>query len=77
MNITDFLNFVNLNMGIQVTEKDLDIALVDIDQWDSINAIRLMSLLEKKLSSQISIADYLQAYTLRHIYELCQKVHIQ
>lgn len=73
-NTTEFLNFVNASMGVHIQEKDLDLPLVDVEHWDSMNAIRLMSQLEKQLNFRLPIAQFLQANTLKQIFELTQKV---
>lgn len=72
-NTSDFLTFINAVMAIDVTEDELDLPLVELDSWDSINAVRLMTRLEKTLGVRLSMVDYLQATTLRQLYELTRR----
>ncbi|QXX95818.1 acyl carrier protein [Serratia marcescens] len=72
-NAADFLTFINTVMAIDATEEQWDLPLVELDSWDSINAVRLMSRLEKTLSIRLSMGDYLQATTLRQLYELTRR----
>ncbi|MEG3132655.1 phosphopantetheine-binding protein [Rouxiella sp. T17] len=70
---TEFLAFINAFMTTDATEEQLDLPLVNLENWDSINAVRLLSQLEKELDVRLPVADYLQANTLRQLYELTQR----
>lgn len=72
-NAADFLTFINVVMAIDATEDDMDLPLVELNNWDSINAVRLMTRLEKELNIRLSMIDYLQATTLRQLYELTRR----
>lgn len=69
----EFLAFINAFMTTDATEEQLDLPLVNLENWDSINAVRLLSQLEKELDVRLPVADYLQANTLRQLYELTQR----
>jgi acyl carrier protein len=64
---SEFLSFINGYMATDATEEELDVPLVNLENWDSINAVRLMSRLEKELNVRLPVADYLQANTLRQL----------
>lgn len=65
-----FLEQVNSYMGIDVSITELEVPLVNLANWDSLNAIRLMAQLENSLGRRLPISRYLQATTLRQIYDL-------
>lgn len=71
--IAEFLDFINTAMIIDATDNELDLPLVELGYWDSINAMRLMSRLESSFGIRISMNDYLQATTLRQLYELTMR----
>lgn len=72
-NVAEFLAFINAVMAIDTTKEQLDLPLVEVEGWDSVNAVRLMSRLEKTLNIRLPMADYLQATTLRQLYDLIQR----
>ncbi|MCC3704999.1 acyl carrier protein [Rouxiella badensis] len=70
---SEFLSFINGYMATDATEEELDVPLVNLENWDSINAVRLMSRLEKELNVRLPVADYLQANTLRQLFDLTRR----
>ncbi|MCC3735239.1 phosphopantetheine-binding protein [Rouxiella badensis] len=70
---SEFLSFINGYMTTDATEEELDVPLVNLENWDSINAVRLMSRLEKELNVRLPVADYLQANTLRQLFDLTRR----
>ena len=66
----EFVNLVNDFMAMDVTPSDMDEPLVNLGGWDSLNAVRLMTQLERELDCRIPIARYIESTTLRQIYAL-------
>lgn len=69
-NPTKFLTFINEFMAIDATEEDWDTPLTNLKDWDSVNAVRLMSRLESTLVVRIPVNEYLQVTTLHQLYDL-------
>ncbi|UEN98517.1 acyl carrier protein [Acidiferrobacter thiooxydans] len=65
-----FLDMVNEHMGTDLSTADLDRPLVNIDDWDSLNAVRMMTQLERSFGIRVPIARFIEATSLRQIYAL-------
>ncbi len=69
-NPIEFLTFINAFMVTEASEHDWDTPLTNLKDWDSVNAVRLMSRLENTLGVRIPVNEYLQVTTLHQLYDL-------
>ncbi|MBV7298362.1 acyl carrier protein [Enterovibrio paralichthyis] len=70
MDKQDFVSLVQDFMDMNLTESALSTPLVELDGWDSLHAVRLLSELEAKTGRTVSIPAFLQANTLNDIHQL-------
>ncbi|MFJ5932911.1 phosphopantetheine-binding protein [Streptomyces sp. NPDC003444] len=65
----EFAELVRDEIGIDVTEAELDLPLDALTGWDSVHLLSLLVLLEKETGRQLSLPDFLDAGTLAAVHE--------
>lgn len=65
-----FLDLVKEVMDIDAGVESLDVPLASLEGWDSFNAMRLMMQLEAAAGVRLPVARFLEAGSLREIYDL-------
>jgi acyl carrier protein len=71
--VNDFRDLVALlhdEMGLHVTEDHARLRLDQIDGWDSVHLLSLLTLLERRTGRSLSLAAVLEAGSLHDIYTL-------
>lgn len=69
-NIDDFLALLQVELGLPVTAEDLDQGLDQVAGWDSVYLLSLVGLLERQTGLTFSLADALEAPSLKAIFSL-------
>jgi acyl carrier protein len=65
-----FVELVRDELGLPVTQHNIDSALENIPGWDSIHMLTLLMILERETKRRLSLPEMLDADSLRRIYEL-------
>jgi len=68
--IDDFISVLRDDMGLRVTEQDAGQRLDQVEGWDSVHLLSLLTLLESRTGRSLSLADVLDAESLQEIYTL-------
>ncbi|MFC8175611.1 phosphopantetheine-binding protein [Streptomyces sp. NPDC057242] len=68
-NRREFADLVRDEIGIDVTEAELDLPLDALTGWDSVHLLSLLVLLEKETGRPLSLPDFLDAGSLAAIHE--------
>jgi acyl carrier protein len=68
--IEDFISLLRDDMGLPVTEQDASLSLDQVAGWDSVYLLSLLTQLEWRTGRSLSLADVLDAQSLRDIYAL-------
>jgi acyl carrier protein len=66
----DFIALLRDAMGLPVTDEDIGRTLDEVDGWDSVHLLSLLTLLEQRTGRTLPFAEVLEAATLRDIYTL-------
>jgi acyl carrier protein len=68
--IDDFLALLRDELGLPVTQQDMDLSLDQVAGWDSVHLLSLLALLERRTGHSVSFTDVLEATSLGGIYSL-------
>lgn len=68
--IDDFVVLVRDELGLAVTADTVGLAFDQLDGWDSVHLLALLTALERATGNRISLPDVLEARSLEHIYGL-------
>lgn len=68
--IDDFVTLLGDQMGLLLTEDDLDADLDEVAGWDSAQLLQLLVLLERETGRTIPVPQLLEARTLTAVYDL-------
>jgi acyl carrier protein len=68
--IDDFMTMVRDELGLPLSADDADRHLDEVPDWDSVQLLSLLSLLERNTGRTISMPDVLEASSLNEIYRL-------
>lgn len=68
--IDDFVTLLGDQMGLLLTEDDLDADLDDVAGWDSAQLLQVLVLLERETGRTIAVPRLLEARTLTAMYDL-------
>jgi hypothetical protein len=68
--VRDFAALVRDEIGLPVTEQELGRGLDQIDGWDSVHLLTLVTVLERETGQSVALPDVLEAGSLREIFEL-------
>ncbi|MGN2638361.1 phosphopantetheine-binding protein [Nocardia takedensis] len=66
----DFVTLINDELGLDVVPDEVDQPLDTIVGWDSVQLVRLLTVLEKVTGRPVSFPDMLAATTLGQIFRL-------
>jgi acyl carrier protein len=70
--IGDLVTLVHDELGLRVPAGDADLRLDQIEGWDSVHLLSLITVLERRTGRSIPFADLLAAQSLHEIYALAQ-----
>ena len=70
--VTEFITLIEEVLEIPILEKDLDTSFDNLEDWDSVQLLRLINSIETKTGHQVSISSILTAQNFREIYESIQ-----
>lgn len=68
--IDELVSLLRDEMGLPVTGEDTTRHLDDVEGWDSVHLLWLMTLLERRTGRSLPLADVLAAQSLQDIYTL-------
>jgi acyl carrier protein len=68
--VRDFAALLRDEIGLAVTEQELDRGLDQIDGWDSVHLLTLVTVLERETGQSVALPDVLEAGSLREIFGL-------
>ncbi|WP_433261693.1 acyl carrier protein [Actinosynnema sp. CS-041913] len=68
--IDEFVALLTDEVGVPVTEADLDAVLDHVPGWDSVHLLALVMALERSTGRTMPMAELLAASSLGHIYRL-------
>jgi acyl carrier protein len=68
--IDDFVSLLRDEMGLSITEQDTSRSLDEVEGWDSVHLLSLLTLLEWRTGRSLPFADALDAQSLGEIYAL-------
>lgn len=66
--VVDLISLANEHLGTDLEPEDAIRDLAELPCWDSVNLLRLVSLLETELARPVPVAEILQARTLGEIW---------
>jgi acyl carrier protein len=66
----DFLILVHNELGLKVSRDDAGMSLDQVQGWDSVHLLSLLTALENRTGQRIHLPDMLQAGTLVEIYDV-------
>ena len=66
--IDDFITLLRDELGIAVGEEDVHRDLDEVDGWDSVHLLVVLSSLERVTGRRLSLPDALEARTLDKLY---------
>ncbi|MEV6802840.1 acyl carrier protein [Micromonospora rifamycinica] len=67
-NIEEFADVLRDELGLSITDADLERHLDEVAGWDSVHLLSLLTILERRTMRQIPMVEILEAPTLRDIY---------
>ncbi|MBW4717861.1 acyl carrier protein [Saccharothrix obliqua] len=70
MLIDEFLRILRDDLGLYLSDTDVDLELRDVAGWDSVHLLSLCTLLERRTGRELSLPEVLTAPTLASIYHL-------
>ncbi|NEA54857.1 acyl carrier protein [Streptomyces sp. SID13666] len=65
-----FLRLLRTELGLQLSDRDAYTDLADVEGWDSLHLLRLVSLLEDETGRRIPVRQVLEARTFQQIHSL-------
>lgn len=68
--LADLIGLFRDELGVELTERDLDTDLDALPGWDSVHLLRLVMLLEEGSGRRLSLPDVLEARTVRRLHTL-------
>jgi acyl carrier protein len=68
--MADFLTLVETELGLPVTAEAAVRGFDELDGWDSVQLLSLISAVERQTGRSIPLADALEASSLRDVYAL-------
>ncbi len=66
----DFVALLSEDLGLPITAEDTGLPLDEVPGWDSLHLLSLLTLLERRTGRVLSLADVLEACSLKDIYDL-------
>ncbi|AZK92699.1 MULTISPECIES: acyl carrier protein [Streptomyces] len=66
--IDDFIRILRDELGLAVDTDDLRRSLDDVNGWDSVHLLALVTVLERITGTRVSLPDALEATSLEHLY---------
>ena len=66
--VEDFITLLQEEMGLPVTAADAGRRLDQLDGWDSLHLLTLLTVLERRTGRSVALPDVLTATTLNDIY---------
>ncbi|MFI9162274.1 acyl carrier protein [Kitasatospora aureofaciens] len=66
----DFVVLVRDEIGLPVTDAHLELGFDQVPGWDSLNMLRLVTVLERETGRAIAFPDALEARSLGSLYRL-------
>jgi acyl carrier protein len=67
-NVTDLVKLIQEDLGFFVTESDINTHFDLLEGWDSMFTLRLITSIELKTNSKVSVSNLLQASNIQEIY---------
>ncbi|GAA2011113.1 hypothetical protein GCM10009839_01420 [Catenulispora yoronensis] len=71
--IDDLIGLVRDELGLDLTAEDADRDLDELDGWDSLHVLWLITVLERDTGGRISLPELIEARSLQAIYDLAVK----
>ncbi|MGO4463397.1 phosphopantetheine-binding protein [Streptomyces sp. M-16] len=68
--IDGFITLVRDDLGLTISDSDVDRPLEEIAGWDSLHLLTLLSALERAEGRSLSLPAALEATTLRGLYDV-------
>ena len=68
--LDDYAALLRDELGIPVTTDQLGQGFDQIEGWDSVRLLSLVTLLERETGQSVSLPDVLEARSLRDVFEL-------
>ncbi|GAA4134284.1 hypothetical protein GCM10022416_15870 [Actinomadura keratinilytica] len=66
----EFVALLRAELGLPLTEDDLERALHELPGWESVHLLWLVTILEQHTGRRINVVDLLEAPNLRYVYDL-------
>jgi acyl carrier protein len=68
--LDDFVELVRDELGLAVTTETVGQTFDQLEGWDSVQLLALLTALERETGRRISLPDVLEAPSLEHVYTL-------
>jgi acyl carrier protein len=68
-----FLHLVRTELDLELTDQDAETELAALPGWDSMNLLRLVTLLESGSGRRLPVPNVLAARNLREIYAVLEE----
>jgi acyl carrier protein len=66
--VADLIGLANDELGLALAPQDATTPLTDLAEWDSLNLLRLVAVLEEATGHPVPLSDLLDAPTLAEIW---------
>lgn len=66
----EFIQLLNLNLGLALAQEQWSVDFDEINGWDSLYLLRVLTVLEREMSVRLSVADLLSVRSLSDIYAM-------
>jgi acyl carrier protein len=68
--VTDLVELIQDVLGLPVTELDVTTHFDQLDGWDSLYTLRLITSIESQTGSKVPVSAFLQAHNIQEVYNL-------
>ena len=73
ISIDEFLAILRDQVGVDASGDDLDRALHELDGWDSVHLLSLLTIVERASGRPLSLPAALEATTLHELYAVAAR----
>lgn len=68
--VTDLVEFIQDVLELPITELDVTTHFDQLDGWDSLYALRLITSIEAQIGRKVPVSAFLQAHNIQEVYNL-------
>ena len=68
--VTDLMELIQDVLGLPISREDIATNFDELDGWDSVYTLRLISSIESQIGRKIPVSALLQASSIQEVYNL-------